>query len=83
MKKLKLIFEPGCFDNFEGTQEELDQLVEQITAMAENGELPIDVSDHLAEYVLLQFADSMQVELMMAEDEDDIVLPDERNKRLN
>jgi hypothetical protein len=83
MKKLKLIFEPGCFDNFDGTQEELDQLVEQITAMAENGELPIDVSDHLAEYVLLQFADSMQVELMMAEDEDDIVLPDERNKRLN
>lgn len=83
MKKLKLIFEPGCFDNFDGTQEELDQLVEQITAMAENGELPIDVSDHLAEYVLLQFADSMQVELMMAEDEDDIMLPDERNKRLN
>lgn len=83
MKKLKLIFEPGCFDNFDGTQEELDQLVEQITAMAENGELPIDVSDHLAEYVLLQFADSVQVELMMAEDEDDIVLPDERNKRLN
>lgn len=83
MKKLKLIFEPGCFDNFDGTQEELDQLVEQITAMAENGELPIDVRDHLAEYVLLQFADSMQVELMLAEDEDDIVLPDERNKRLN
>lgn len=28
--KLKLIFAPGCFDNFEGTQEELDALVKEI-----------------------------------------------------
>lgn len=29
--KVKITFAPGCFDNFEGTQEELDQLVNQIT----------------------------------------------------
>lgn len=27
---MKLVFAPGCFDNFEGTQEELDQLVKDI-----------------------------------------------------
>lgn len=32
-------FAPGCFDQFEGTQEELDELIAQITAMAESGEL--------------------------------------------
>ena len=29
-KPLKVIFEPGCFDNFNGTQEELDDLVKYI-----------------------------------------------------
>lgn len=27
---IKLVFAPGCFDNFEGTQEELDQLVNML-----------------------------------------------------
>lgn len=36
--KLKLIFAPGCFDNFEGTQEELDQLIAEIQKGFENGE---------------------------------------------
>ena len=29
-KPYKVIFEPGCFDNFTGTQEELDELVKDI-----------------------------------------------------
>ena len=37
--KLKLVFVPGCFDNFEGTQEELDKLVEEIQTRFENGSL--------------------------------------------
>lgn len=37
-KELKLEFAPGCFDNFEGTQEELDELIEQIKAMFASGE---------------------------------------------
>jgi parvulin-like peptidyl-prolyl isomerase len=36
-KPLKVVFDPGCFDNFEGTQEELDEFVAQIQAMAESG----------------------------------------------
>ena len=35
-KKLKINFAPGCFDNFEGTQEELDTLQEEILSMFEN-----------------------------------------------
>lgn len=38
-KKLKITFDPGCFDNFDGTQEELDAFVAELTAMAESGEL--------------------------------------------
>jgi len=34
---MKLVFAPGCFDNFEGTQEELDQLVKDIEQGFNNG----------------------------------------------
>lgn len=37
--KGKLIFAPGCFDNFNGTQEELDALVAELIAKFESGEL--------------------------------------------
>lgn len=30
---------PGCFDSFEGTQEELDELVAEIHRMVDSGEL--------------------------------------------
>jgi hypothetical protein len=38
-KKMKVEFAPGCFDNFDGTQEELDQLIADLTVMAESGAL--------------------------------------------
>lgn len=38
-KKLEVVFAPGCFDGFEGTQEELDALMKEILALAESGEL--------------------------------------------
>ena len=38
-KKFKVEFAPGCFDNFEGTQEELNEFIAEITRMAESGEL--------------------------------------------
>jgi len=45
--KMKIVFAEGCFDDFEGTQEELDELVAHIQELAESGELfekatPID-----------------------------------------
>lgn len=38
-KKLRVEFAPGCFDEWDGTQAELDEFVRQITSMAESGEL--------------------------------------------
>ena len=38
MKDLKIEFAPGCFDNFEGTQEELDDFIATITEMFRSGE---------------------------------------------
>lgn len=37
--KMKLVFAPGCFDNFEGTQEELDEMIQHIQEAFESGEL--------------------------------------------
>jgi hypothetical protein len=36
-KPLKVIFDPGCFNSFEGTQAELDEFVKQIQEFAESG----------------------------------------------
>lgn len=50
VKGLKIEFAPGCFDNFEGTQEELDELVAEIHRMISSGEFaensrPLDLED--------------------------------------
>lgn len=49
-KKYTIEFAPGAFDNFDGTQDELDDLITTLTEMAESGELlensePIDYED--------------------------------------
>ena len=49
-KELKIVFAPGCFDNFNGTQEELQALIAEIRQMANDGTLqekaqPIDIDD--------------------------------------
>jgi hypothetical protein len=38
-KKITVNFAPGAFDSFEGTQEELDNLMAEIVQMAKSGEL--------------------------------------------
>lgn len=37
--KMKIEFAEGCFDDFDGTQEELDELKKTIETMFESGEL--------------------------------------------
>lgn len=37
--KLELKFAPGCFDDFDGTQEELAELIAQIRQMVEDGSI--------------------------------------------
>jgi uncharacterized protein YjgD (DUF1641 family) len=51
--KPKIRFMPGAFDAFEGTQEELDELIAEINQLAESGEIhkraqPVDM-DEIAE----------------------------------
>ena len=36
---MKVEFAPGCFDDFDGTQQELDELVAEIQRMANSGEM--------------------------------------------
>jgi hypothetical protein len=38
-KKPTIEFAPGCFDDFDGTQDELQELIAHIHQMAENGTL--------------------------------------------
>jgi hypothetical protein len=49
-KTIKIEFAPGCFDSFDGTQEELDELVADIRKMIDSGELferarPVDIDE--------------------------------------
>ena len=53
-KKMEVVFAPGCFDHFDGTQEELDQLIKEIQENAENGTLfensnPVSIENLLEE----------------------------------
>ena len=38
-KKMKIVFAPGCFDNLDMTQEELDELLAEINRMVDSGEM--------------------------------------------
>ncbi|HET8688517.1 MAG TPA: hypothetical protein VFM18_18040 [Methanosarcina sp.] len=49
-KPLKIVFAPGCFDDFEGTQEDLDAMQAEIMQLFESGEFlekstPIDFDE--------------------------------------
>ncbi len=67
-KTPEIIFAPGCFDNFEGTQEELDQLMKQIQDMFESGEAQVqaislnDLLDELTEEELEQLAEQVGID---------------------
>ena len=46
----KIEFAPGCFDEFEGTQEEMAEIIAHLTHLAETGQLelmsePVDMDD--------------------------------------
>jgi|LakMenEpi03Aug12_release.lakeMendotaPanAssembly.Ray.scaffolds.fasta_scaffold380446_2 hypothetical protein len=63
-KPLQVIFAPGCFDHFDGTQEELDDLVAEINKMVKSGEIfdksnPID-PDTMSEEELEMLANIMK-----------------------
>jgi hypothetical protein len=56
-EKLKVVFAEGCFDNFDGTEEELAAMLADIHQMVEDGTLmdnavPIDPEEE-AEFIEL------------------------------
>lgn len=59
-KKIKIKFAPGFFENFDGTQEELDNLVKELEEGALNGTLE---SKRLTEEELEQLPDHVLHEL--------------------
>jgi len=65
-KVTKIEFAPGCFDNFDGTQEELDELVSKIQHMFESGELEENTHE-----VDIEDLDEDIVEAIMRSAEDD------------
>lgn len=53
-KEMKIEFAPGCFDNFEGTQEELDEMIAEIEKMVADGTFlensqPLDLDEMFEE----------------------------------
>jgi hypothetical protein len=49
-KKIELKFMPGCFDNFDGSQEELNELMSEIQRLVDTGEIfeksvPLDLEE--------------------------------------
>jgi len=50
--KIKVTFAPGCFDTFEGTQEELDELVESVKEMFSDPEKVLSMSTDVETFVL-------------------------------
>lgn len=78
-KPIKIEFAPGAFDNFDGTQEELDEMIAEITRMAESGELVDNGHElteeewnELPEEVKIQIAESYGIFEEMDEEEEDI-----------
>lgn len=67
--KLKIEFASGCFDDFEGTQEELDELVAQITAAVESGEL-LEDSTELDENTWAELPDEIREQIIQSYEEE-------------
>ena len=83
-REIKIVFQPGCFDNFEGSQEELDSLVKEIQDMVADGSLfenskilTEDDLDDLPPEVL----ESIARDLEIIEDIDSV--EEIRNRKLN
>jgi predicted nucleic acid-binding Zn-ribbon protein len=71
-KKPTIEFAPGCFDNFEGTQEELDALMIEIQTAFENGEMEeqsMELTDEAFEELPDEIKDKL-LDVLMSEDDE-------------
>jgi len=83
-KTPEIVFAPGCFDNFDGTQEELDQLMKTIQEMFDSGEaelnaIPLeDMLEEFSDEELEQIAEQLGIdpdEYMIDEDDVEDIQP--------
>jgi hypothetical protein len=61
--KPKLVFMPGCFDGFEGTQEELDEMIAMIRGKVDDGTLfedsrPVDPDSEEGQELMQKLIDN-------------------------
>jgi hypothetical protein len=61
-KKFKLVFAQGCFDDFDGSQEELDEMIAEIERQIDTGEF-FDNSREITDEVFEELTDSEQERL--------------------
>jgi uncharacterized coiled-coil DUF342 family protein len=63
-KDLNLVFAPGCFDDFDGTQEELDALVQEIYDTFNKGDWmqEAETLDPEEDRELVNYIESVKVE---------------------
>ena len=61
-KKLKVTFAPGCFDKFEGTQEELDAFIKEIEEAVISGEL-LEESQELSDEDWEELPDDVKMQI--------------------
>ena len=62
-KELKVEFAPGAFDQFDGTQEELDELMAEIHCMVASGEIS-ENSQELTEEDFDELPDEVKAQIM-------------------
>lgn len=65
-KPVEVVFAPGCFDDFDGTQEELDELIAEIKRMVDSGEL-FDQMEPLSVEEMLEEMDPLDIEEIVNE----------------
>lgn len=58
-----VVFMPGCFDHFEGTQEELEEIIEIIKSKVTDGSIitearPLDDDDEMIEEIISRIDES-------------------------
>jgi chaperonin cofactor prefoldin len=77
--KIKVVFQPGCFDEFEGTQEELNEMIAEIQRMADSGELFEDARE-LSFDELEELAEEDEVYQVVL---DKLIEPEDKKRRLH
>jgi hypothetical protein len=89
---MKIQFLPGCFDNFDGSQEELDEFIAEITKMVETGEIfenstTVDLERMLDEdpEQAIMIMDQMGIleDMLGEENRENITYSTTRERRLN